>query len=160
MASLPSAIPVTVDIFFTLEHHPRVEKTSTVTRMATLPSAIPVTVDIFEFRTASESRKTSTGTRMATLTPAIPVTVDTFRIQNPQNDDSYTETRGRGRANPSKKKKWSQPFEKRKPLHPVPYMSVLPRVMFLLSARGCRKVEMMPYSPRPVRPPPKVDSES
>ena len=88
-------------------------KTSTVTRMATLTPAIPVTVDIFEFRTPSESRKTSTVTRMATLTAAIPVTVDTFRIQESKNDDSYEETRGRGRTNPSKKKGGANPLKKK-----------------------------------------------
>ena len=113
MATLPSAIPVIVDIFdFRTPSESR--KTSTVTRMASLPSAIPVIVDIFDSRTPSESQKTWTVTRMATLTPAIPVTVDTFRIQESKNDDSYKETRGRGRANPSKKnKKWSQTFEKK-----------------------------------------------
>ena len=103
MATLPSAIPVTVDIF-EFSAASESQKASTVTRMATPPSAIPVTVDIFEFGTLSDSRKTWTVTSVATLTPAIPVTVDTFRIQESKNDDSYKETRGRGRANPSRKK--------------------------------------------------------
>ena len=100
-------------------------KTSTITRMATLPSTIPATVDIFEFRTSSESRKTSTVTRMATVTrtPAIPVTVDTFRIKEGKNDDTYKETRGRGRAKPWRKK--VEPNFGKKNLHPLnpkPYM--------------------------------------
>ena len=132
MASLPSAIPVTVDIveFGTLSDS---RKTSTVTRMASLPSAILVTVDIFEFRTPSKSRKTSTVTRMATLTPAIPVTVDTFHIQESKNDDSYKETRGRGRANPSKKKGGANPLKK-KTLHRIWGISYynIPKAIFSL----------------------------
>ena len=118
MATLPSAIPVSVDIFeFRTSSESR--KTSTVTRMATVPSAIPVTADIFEFRTSSESRKTSTVTRMATVTPAIPLTVDTFRIYESKNDDSYKETRGAVEPNLWKKKGGPKPLKK-KALHGLP----------------------------------------
>ena len=160
MATLPSAIPETVDIFeFRTSSESR--KTSTVTRTASLPSTIPLAVDIFEFRTPSESRETSTVTRMVTLAPAIPVTVDTFRIQESKHDDSYKETRGRGRAKPWKKK--VEPNLWKKTLRP----KMLPSATaanagrnLLLNAQECSRLlathalEEVPYRKFPKVSPP------